>query len=286
MTTDGESRPAARRLRAEALRQSGLTEEDIRRRLDGPGAQAGNDPKAGQGETRDVTLFEEATRLFSQFYLDLSRDAPGTVVEFIASYQGEGTSSIAREFACTAALHASRPILLFDLDFRKDAQYEHFASAPRRHVWGEATPGPAEDIGIDFSQLLRLGDNVQGVPAGEQPIVTHRLGQTTLFVTRLHPNLRKNGIKPHITTAPSFWKELRVKTALTVIDALPLRLSADGLALSRLTDQVVVVVAAESTRIPVVQELCTRLAALDARIAGIVLNKRNFYIPQFLYRWI
>lgn len=282
MTKEHDGTPSiARRLRTEALRRAGVTERDLRGRSIRPEPDAAPAP-----EREEVTLFNEAARLFSHFYLDLGSDGPGAAVQFMSPHRGAGTSSVAREFACTAALHATRPILLLDLDFRADAQYDHFASTRRRYIWGDAQPGPEEDIGVDFNQLLRLSSSVPGIAAGEPVMITHRIGRTSLFVTRLHPVLRANKISPHITTAPAFWKELRRKVALTVIDAQPVHASSDGLALSRLVDQVILVVEAESTRIPVIQELCSRLSALDARIAGIVLNKRNFYIPQFLYRWI
>jgi len=285
--------PTALKLRIGALRQSGMDETQIRRQLSGgdkpPPATAEaprSDPPNNEPPRKELTLTHEAARLFSHFYLDLGDDGAGAAVEFISPHRGEGTSSVAREFACTAALHSNRPILLLDLDFRSDAQYNFFASSKRRYVWGEAMPGPAEAIGIDFAPLLRLGETVPGIAPGDTLITTHRIGNTSLFVTRLNPLLRERQISPHITTSPDFWQELRRICPLTVIDAPPVHVSSDGLALCRLVDQVVIVVEAETTRIPVIQELCSRLAELDARIAGIVLNKRNFYIPHFLYRWI
>ena len=51
-------------------------------------------------------------------------------------------------------------------------------------------------------------------------------------------------------------------------------------------DAVVVVVAAESSRAHAVQHLCDKLRSQNAPIVGLVLNKRRFYIPQRLYRWM
>jgi Mrp family chromosome partitioning ATPase len=47
---------------------------------------------------------------------------------------------------------------------------------------------------------------------------------------------------------------------------------------------VVLVVEAESSRTPVVADLRDMIMARGANLAGIVLNKRRFYIPEKIYR--
>jgi Mrp family chromosome partitioning ATPase len=51
-------------------------------------------------------------------------------------------------------------------------------------------------------------------------------------------------------------------------------------------DGVVVVIAAESTRAPIVMSLLERLQGQGAPILGAVLNKRKVYIPHLIYRWL
>ena len=65
-----------------------------------------------------------------------------------------------------------------------------------------------------------------------------------------------------------------------IIDAAA---SSDGFALARHVDGVILVVEAEYTRWPVVQNFKDRLVSSGANILGVVLNKRRYYIPSFLY---
>ncbi len=59
--------------------------------------------------------------------------------------------------------------------------------------------------------------------------------------------------------------------------------NAGALHLGKLADGVVVVVEAEKTRAPVVQQALERLAEFGGKVLGTVLNKRRYYIPKFLY---
>ena len=49
------------------------------------------------------------------------------VIQFIGSRVGEGTSTLIREFALTAAKHSSKPVLLVEADFYQPSQNQAFA---------------------------------------------------------------------------------------------------------------------------------------------------------------
>ncbi len=127
---------------------------------------------------------------------------------------------------------------------------------------------------------------MSGLAQSEQVITAHRVGDSSLYVSRVHPHVRQRKAMPQMTKAPAFWDQLRQRTAVTVVDSPPFTDSFDGLSVSGMVDQVIVVIEAESTRTPVVAELCDRLTSQNAAIAGVVFNKRRFYIPRFIYRWI
>ncbi|MDH3602649.1 MAG: cobalamin biosynthesis protein CobQ, partial [Candidatus Tectomicrobia bacterium] len=63
----------------------------------------------------------------------------------------------------------------------------------------------------------------------------------------------------------------------------PVTVSADGLAIVRKVDGVVLVVEAENTRWPVVQSVKDRIIKARGNLLGIVFNKRQYHIPPFLY---
>jgi len=71
---------------------------------------------------------------------------------------------------------------------------------------------------------------------------------------------------------------------LTVVDTPPPSRSFDGIILCGAMDAVLLVVAAESTRVPVVEELRDTLLSQGANLAGVVLNRRRLYIPRVIYR--
>ena len=67
--------------------------------------------------------------------------------------------------------------------------------------------------------------------------------------------------------------------APTTVALLP----AEGLARG---PPVVLVVEAEATRIPVVEALRDKMLSHGANVVGVVFNKRRFYIPKRIYKWI
>ncbi|MDD4616429.1 MAG: hypothetical protein PHW76_04830 [Alphaproteobacteria bacterium] len=82
---------------------------------------------------------------------------------------------------------------------------------------------------------------------------------------------------------PEFWKSLEDSFDVVVIDAPSLRRATEGVAYAQASHATVIVVEAENTRKPVVEHLRDTLTVAGAKIAGIVLNKRKFHIPQKVY---
>ena len=52
----------------------------------------------------------------------------------------------------------------------------------------------------------------------------------------------------------------------------------------RKVDGVVIVVEADKTRWPVVQSVREKIVQHGGRLLGMVLNKRRYYIPEFIYK--
>jgi Mrp family chromosome partitioning ATPase len=46
------------------------------------------------------------------------------------------------------------------------------------------------------------------------------------------------------------------------------------------------VVEAERTRSPIVDQARRSIESNGGRMLGVVLNKRRFHIPRFLYQWL
>ena len=245
----------------------------------------GASQKASPESQTEPAIANDVARLFSLLNLNIGGDNPGIVIQFIGSIRGEGISTVAREFAQICAVHSDRPVLLLDLDLRLDQQFTYFAERRGREK-ELRRPGSAVGLDVDLGQLVRIDKETLGLGANEHLITAHRVGDTSLYVSRVHPHIRERKLVPQMTRAPTCWMQLRHSIAVTVVDSPPFTESFDGLSVSSLVDQVVLVIEAENTRMPVVAELCDRLATQNAPIAGVVFNKRRFYIPRFIYRWI
>ena len=77
---------------------------------------------------------------------------------------------------------------------------------------------------------------------------------------------------------------LKEQFDLIVIDSAPALSTADGLCISSSVDGVVLVMEAENTRWPVAEEAKDRITVHGGNLLGIVLNKRQYYIPDFIYK--
>jgi len=79
---------------------------------------------------------------------------------------------------------------------------------------------------------------------------------------------------------------LKGKYRYILVDSPPVIPFRDSSIIATVTDGVVFVVEAEVTRSQVVDFSLQKLSAVQAKILGLVLNKRQFHIPQWLYRYL
>jgi Mrp family chromosome partitioning ATPase len=200
--------------------------------------------------------------LLYQHIDSLLHDSPRKVVQFIAAREGEGTSTVVREFARTSAMMLGKSVFLLDAD-KPNLPSEVFADGPPEGRDGNdpATPGTVEKA---ISRVDRSGASVCLIPQG------------STF-------LRKHFYSPQIE---DFWENLRRQFELVLIDSPSFAASPDGIAISRRVDGVVLVLEAEKTRWPVAENLIEQIRKNDGNILGIVFNKRRFHIPEFLYKRI
>lgn len=70
------------------------------------------------------------------------------------------------------------------------------------------------------------------------------------------------------------------------VDIPPVLRYAEGIALSKLCDGVVMVVQAGETRWEVAQQARRSLAKADVNVIGSILNRREYYIPNWLYHML
>ncbi len=187
-------------------------------------------------------------------------DATRKIIQFIGSREGEGTSTVVRQFARVSATKFGRMVLLLDADQHHPSQHLFFHIVHERG-WQEVARenGPIEKA-------------------------LHQFGQTRLFIS---PSSEYSASHPHIYDSlliDVFWKKLKQRFDLILIDSPPATTSTDGFAISSKVDGVVLVVEAEKTRWPVAEAVRDRIKKSGGNILGIVLNKRRFHIPEWIYK--
>jgi capsular exopolysaccharide synthesis family protein len=81
-------------------------------------------------------------------------------------------------------------------------------------------------------------------------------------------------------------RELREQFAFVLVDVPPLTRHSDAISLAKLSDGVVIVLEAESTRREAARAAVADLRRSGIPILGAVLNKRTYPIPDPIYHWL
>jgi Mrp family chromosome partitioning ATPase len=187
-------------------------------------------------------------------------DTPRKIIQFVGSCEGEGTSTIVRELTRVSALRMGKSVLILDADRARPCQPRFFGVSPHYYLEDAMrNGGSAEKI---FSQY---GDNnlFVGLLSRESTSIAELLDSQD--TTRVFDALRK-------------------QFDLILIDCPPIRTSPDSLAICRVVDGVVLVVEAENTRWPVAEATKDRIIQSGGNLLGMVLSKRQFHIPEYVYR--
>jgi len=203
-------------------------------------------------EREMIRLYQNLQSLFSE--------GEGRILEFLGSREGEGTSTIIREFARVMATKFDKWVVLLDADRYHPAQHDYF-KVEANFSWEDAVRG-----------------------RGSIDRALHRIGEASLFVSPISEN---SDSAPQIFNAPGMdpiLKELKERFDLVLIDCPPATTFPDGLAVCRKVDGVILVVEAEKTRWPVIESVKEMISHAGGKILGVVLNKRHHHIPEFIYK--
>jgi hypothetical protein len=119
---------------------------------------------------------------------------------------------------------------------------------------------------------------------GDFDKVIYREKESTLYVCPVSPNVV---LTHHVFDSPTIvdlWSRLKEQFDLVIVDSPPATTSPDGIAISRHVDGVVLVLEAEKTRWPVAIKAKETIEKHGGKLLGVVFNKRQYYIPEFIYK--
>ena len=187
-------------------------------------------------------------------------DEPPRMVVFASVDHGNGCSQIAASVAGTLAQDVPGTVCLVEANFRSPALPEILGTT-NHHGLTDALQRPG------------------GIRSFMKPVWKENLWlMSSGAVAADSPNLLSSE-RMRVRCA-----ELREEFDFVIVDAPPLSRYADAIALGRLSDGVVLVLEAESTRREAARIAVENLRSSRIPVLGAVLNKRTFPIPEQIYR--
>ena len=144
-----------------------------------------------------------------------------------------------------------------------------------------------------FNQLLGTGSptSMQEVLENDDLALTavERLdgfGFSVISADSSHPAIEKLGVEFYLEKIGIVIDGFRGKFRYILIDSPPVVPYVDSDIIAGFVDGVAIVVEANSTRAEVLDAAINRLKSVNAKIVGMILNKRVFYVPKWLYKFV
>lgn len=230
----------------------------------------------------------DLTSEMAQLWASLGPPPPGRarVVQFAAARAGEGTSTVAREFARVAVGRASKPVWLVDLDLTGPGQAAAIAAEPG-HYGTLGKPAAATPDGSMFFTVQPPARDRAGRPLPDARYLTARpVGGRKLWVTSFRQDGLRSGQRVHLLPKGDYWRALRPHADLVVIDAPSAERSSAALTVAPFVDFTVLVVAAEEPDTQAPAQLRASIEQAGGRCAGIVFNRARIETPRFVRRML
>ena len=197
-------------------------------------------------------------RLLSKIEKKCAQREGGKVIYVTSAADKEGKSFVSNALAIQASEITSNKVLLIDANMETPSLHENFGLKQDAGLSELLISGVLGEIKYQQSDL----DNLYLLPAGKE------CKSGLLFKQRL--------IK-------DFLEKLKAQFDLIIIDAGSITRSGAN-SMAHLADGIVLVVDTSSTRKQVLQNALYELNVEKEKIAGVVLNKKQQYIPDFIYK--
>jgi capsular exopolysaccharide synthesis family protein len=178
---------------------------------------------------------------------------------FSSPTQGEGNSTILINFAVTLASGGEK-VLIVDSNLRSPSFH---------HVFGLERENGLTELILGEKSLSSVKKETQFPNLSVITSGKNHSNPSSLFEFK--------ALDIHIG-------EMKTEMDWVIFDSPPINSFNDSITLASKVDGVIMVVRAETTRAEVAQKAKQRMQASNARILGVVLNKRQFHIPDWLYK--
>jgi len=202
---------------------------------------------------------DETTKLVSRLFLLPEVEAPRCVV-FSGADSGTGCSRICASTAAVLAAQGAGSVCVLDANLRSPSLHQQFG-LENHYGLTDALRG-TERIRNYVSVLL--GGKLSLLSSGS----TVENWQTLLASQEMRTRMA----------------ELKEEYDYLLVDIPPLNLYADGIVLGKMSNGLILVIKANSSRREVAQKVVEEVKSSNVRLLGAILNERRFPIPEALYR--
>lgn len=183
-------------------------------------------------------------------------------LSFVASNQGDGASTAAIATAKTLSANLAGNVLLVDGNM----------DMPSLHSCLDLPLSPG------FSDLLND-------PAVSMHELIHK-GDEGFDIITSGKKIDKGLFKMTSDSFKEILKNMKESYDYVLFDLSPVNGFPVINNIMKLFDGVILVIACESTRWDVAQNMKEKLESSNANIVGFILNKRKYYIPSWLYNFV
>ena len=198
-------------------------------------------------------------RIISSIFSNENGDSVQSIL-ITSSLKGEGTSRVAASLAEYLAKYRHMKVCLVDASFEDPTQHKIFKLE--------------NDSGLinvtENPETLNAMIQTTGIP-NLSVITTGAAGREWLEALQLE-NIQL------------IIKELEKNYDVVIFDSSAISHNSHSLDIAPHVDGVILIVHAGQTRWEVVQDSKEQFERVQAKLFGVVLNRRKFFIPNFLYR--
>lgn len=186
------------------------------------------------------------------------------IIQLMSARPGEGTAFYTHEFGKLCAWKYGKKVLLVSLEKGIGGQHE----VQNSYIVRKRNQDDKENASSSYHSLM--------VQVDDTPLYAINLGLTNIAMQLDSESEEVN----------DFFDSIIEEFDFILINLPANLLSSDFLLLSNKTDGVIILVEAEKTRWHVVEHLSNKIKNQGVNVLGVLLNKRKFYVPKILYKFL
>ena len=181
-------------------------------------------------------------------------------IMFAGTHHGGGVTTTAINFAKTLAFDKKLKVLMMDANlrtprFKEFFNFDHDRGLTELVIYGDINPFKVIKVGQSQLFLLATGG--------------HQIGPVGLFES---------------DSFDAFLQKASSDFDMVILDAAPIPSFAESRVLCKKVDGVVLVLESGKVRRQVAMRAKKELEDAGAKILGVVLNRRKYYIPNWIYK--